>query len=151
MTWLGGLCAEFKIAPIQGQIRLAVFPGLAYTFVAWREVQARDTALIHPMDADNVQKPTTDALQTHRGGRTTKESRDLEPEPYGAYINDTQVVDLLVFRLPQEGKAAHDRAEIRKVRVRKIRENRIARARQKEIEAQGSAEPQLSENSISAE
>ena len=103
---------------------MVFFPGLVYTFVAWRNVDHREEKLLHPMDCDNASKGTTDPLMVPK---PTKETDDPDapapkkPKPVvipvnGAYRDDTQVVDLLVFRLPQTGKPPVDRLALYKKR-----------------------------------
>lgn len=117
MKWVAGIASELGLAPTERQVRVVVFPGLAYTFIAWTEVDARPVADLHPMDPDNAVKPILDALQSVMAG---------EDRRTGAYRNDTQVVDLLVYRLPSDQRAPIDRLALsRELKAtRKKREKR---------------------------
>lgn len=110
MKWVQGIAAEAGFSPLDGKVRVVFFPGLAYTFIAWRPVPDRDASLLHPMDPDNACKTTIDGLQA---------APFMGPQSaYGAFFNDAQVVDLLVLRLPQDGQAPVDRLLIANERRR---------------------------------
>jgi hypothetical protein len=117
MRWTRGIAQELKIIPAAGHIREVFFPGLVYTFMAWMDVPDRPVQLLHPMDNDNLVKATLDAHQTapYKG----------EMVEYGVYQNDTQVVDLLIYRLPQDGAPPVDRITLG-MEARKARKARKA-------------------------
>lgn len=125
MKWITGIFAELRLVPTTNQVRVIFFPGLSYTFMAWREVEERLVVDLHPMDPDNAFKPIADAAQSISLGK------DRE---FGAWRNDTQIVDLLVYRLPQDDRAPVDRLALsrelrakRKPRVKKPRPKPQAR------------------------
>jgi hypothetical protein len=87
--------------------------------MAWCPVPHRAENKLHPMDADNAAKPTLDSAQVPKppkgdGEQVSKPRKDL-PQT-GAYFNDTQVVDLLVYRLPQQGAPPVDRIALHRKR-----------------------------------
>jgi len=117
MTWMAKIANRIGIEPINGSIRLVFRPGVSWTFTAWREVDLRDHALLHPQDPDNAVKPTIDALQYNY-------LRDNEGT--GAFFNDTQIVDLLIFRQEQDTKPLVDRIAVTSERRRKLKAKRLA-------------------------
>lgn len=128
MKWVAGIAKELGLTPTENQVRAIAFPGLAYTFLAWMEVAPRPARDLHPMDPDNAVKPILDALQSILAG---------EDRGTGAYKNDTQVVDLLVYRLPSEERAPIDRLALsrelkanRKPREKRPRPSRGAKPKQ---------------------
>jgi len=107
MKWVTGIFAELKMTPTTNQVRVIFFPGLSYTFMAWREVGNRFMEDLHPQDPDNAFKPIADAAQSISLGK------DRE---FGAWRNDTQIVDLLVYRLPHDERAPIDRLALSRER-----------------------------------
>lgn len=133
MAWLAKIAHQLGLEPLKGCIRFVFHPGLAYTYMAWRQVPDRPEELLHPMDPDNAVKPATDALQCNY--------LKLETEkPAGAYFNDTQVVDLLIFRFPQSGAPPVNRTKIKKERRQALRRNRQVKALEKEAASRAEAE-----------
>ncbi len=132
MLWIHKIAVEIGIKPLEGSVRMLVFPGLRYTLLAWREVDERPAALLHPMDCDNACKPSLDSLQAGKPPKVPKPKKSAkstapivtpdDPPRAGAFVNDTQVVDLLVYRLMQNGLPAVDRLELHRTRSKKRQE-----------------------------
>lgn len=120
MAWVAKIAIQLDLEPLTGCIRFVFHPGLAFTYMAWRQVPDRPDELLHPMDPDNAVKPTTDALQLNYLKLDTE-------KPAGAYFNDTQVVDLLVFRFPQTGTPPVNRAQVKKERRQALKKSRLAK------------------------
>jgi len=145
MGWVEKILAHFNVRPLEGSVRVVFFPGLVYTFTAWRKVDDRQVSLLHPMDPDNSAKALLDAAMVPKPAKEseTPSKKKHKPKPLtGAYYDDAQIVDLLVFRLPQEGKPAVDRITLHKERSA-IRKTVLAKRRAKEameMEAQGESE-----------
>jgi hypothetical protein len=117
MNWISKIALKLNLQPLVGSIRLVFRPGLSNTFVAWRNVPERQPDLLHPMDPDNAVKPTIDALQNNFLRR--------DEEPFtGAFFNDTQIVDLLVFRGEQEQKAMIDRIALTVARRKRLKQRK---------------------------
>ena len=124
MQWVQKILRELGVMPLSGAVRLVFFPGLVYTFVSWRNVDHREEKLLHPMDCDNASKATTDPLMVPKPPKepgptdkpAPKKVKPVVTPTTGAYFDDAQVVDLLVFRLPQQGKPRVDRLALHKKR-----------------------------------
>jgi len=153
MQWIHKLAVAMGIKPLEGSVRMIVFPGLRYTFLAWCPVPPRPTNLLHPMDCDNAAKPSLDSLQAGNPPKPPKKkpskAKAPVPEPpahtmeplAGAFFNDTQVVDLCVYRLPQEGKPAVNRMELHRERSKKRQE--VIKSRPKKEKPGPAARKQL--------
>lgn len=147
MTWVQKILKELRVKPLKGSVRLVFFPGLAYTFTAWRKVDQRDEKRLHPMDPDNSSKSTTDALMVPKPEKPKKPNEDETPLKIqklvapkkvilsGAYFDDAQIVDLLVFRLPQDGAPPVDRITIRKTRKAKAKKKKTEKLAQDQPKA----------------
>ena len=109
MRWINGLMDAFEVEPIpEGhKVRVIFVPGQVWTFMAWREVERSGN--LHPQDPDNLVKPILDGCQT-------RPYSAKDPRRYGAFLNDTQIVDLMIYRIPQAGAAAVNRQAITRAR-----------------------------------
>lgn len=122
MRWGAKILEAFEVEPVPAdrQVRVVFLPGLVWTFLAWREVER--IGVLHHQDPDNAVKPTLDFAQTAQAGKS--------PRPFGAFVNDTQVVDLMVYRIPQAGAAAVDRQAITRARSRDKKKQQAAKRRE---------------------
>lgn len=119
MRWGEGIMEAFQVEPIPRDrpVRVVFLPGAVWTFMAWREVDRHGQ--LHPQDPDNAVKPSLDFAQTEPFDRKS------DPRSFGAFVNDTQVVDLLVYRISQAGAPLVDRQAITRARSLERRRKRI--------------------------